>query len=184
MLSLLLFSCGRSRDFSLTRESNSLSDYRRVRLLSLEPRVLLYFTQNFPFRYWDYDFSLENKDPAECTTDFRFEKSDSSLLVDVWLIVVQSFFFFWLLFRGTNAWCENAGHIWPLCWPGTVRLFPCWTGDLMCIYGDPAYPLRTHLQCPFRHGVLTRQMEEFNASMSSVLQVKFLDYKKNPQNWP
>ena len=83
MLSLLLFSCGRSRDFSLTRESNSLSDYRRVRLLSLEPRVLLYFTQNFPFRYWDYDFSLENKDPAECTTDFRFEKSDSSLLVDV-----------------------------------------------------------------------------------------------------
>ena len=44
--------------------------------------------------------------------------------------------------------------------------------------------IRTHLQCPFRNGVLTRQMEEFNASMSSVLQVKFLDYKKNPQNWP
>ncbi|CAH3142632.1 unnamed protein product, partial [Porites evermanni] len=40
-------------------------------------------------------------------------------------------------------------------------------GQEMCIYGDPAYPLRTHLQCPFRNGVLTRQMEEFNASMSS-----------------
>ena len=40
--SLLLFSCSRSRDFSLTRESNSLSDYRRVRLLPLEPRLFLY----------------------------------------------------------------------------------------------------------------------------------------------
>ena len=42
MLSLLLLSCSRSRDFSLTRESNSLSDYWRVRLLSLEPRLFLY----------------------------------------------------------------------------------------------------------------------------------------------
>ena len=42
VLSLLLFSCNRSRDFSLTRGSNSLSDYRRVRLLSLEPRRFLY----------------------------------------------------------------------------------------------------------------------------------------------
>ena len=41
-------------------------------------------------------------------------------------------------------------------------------GQEMCTYGDPAYPLHTHLQCPFRHGMLTRQMEEFNASMSSV----------------
>lgn len=64
-------------------------------------------------------------------------------------------------------------------------------GKEMCIYGDLAYPLRTHLQCPFRHGVLTRQMEEFNASMSSVRTsvewlfgdlinyFKFLDHKKN-----
>ena len=64
-------------------------------------------------------------------------------------------------------------------------------GQKMCIYGDLAYPLRTHLQCPFRHGVSTRQMEEFNASMSSVCTsvkwlfgdlinyFKFLDYKKN-----
>ena len=42
MLSLLLFSCFRSRDFSLTRESNSSSDYWRVRPLSLEPRLFLY----------------------------------------------------------------------------------------------------------------------------------------------
>ena len=42
MLSLLLFSCFRSRDFSLIRESNSPSDYWRVRPLSLEPRLFLY----------------------------------------------------------------------------------------------------------------------------------------------
>ena len=65
------------------------------------------------------------------------------------------------------------------------------TGQEMCIYGDPAYPLRIHLQCPFRHGVLTRQMEEFNTSMSSVRTsvewlfgdivnyFKFIDYKKS-----
>ena len=64
-------------------------------------------------------------------------------------------------------------------------------GQEMCIYGDPAYPLRIHLQCPFRYGVLTRQMEEFNTSMSSVRTsvewlfgdivnyFKFIDYKKN-----
>ena len=35
-------SCIRSRDFSLTRESNFLSNYWRVRLLSLQPRLFLY----------------------------------------------------------------------------------------------------------------------------------------------
>ena len=29
------------------------------------------------------------------------------------------------------------------------------TGQPMCIYGDPAYPLRIHLQAPFRQRVLT-----------------------------
>ena len=60
----------------------------------------------------------------------------------------------------------------------------------MVYIGNTAYPLRTHLQCPFRHGVFTRQMEEFNASMSSertsverlfgdlINHFKFLDYKK------
>ena len=32
----------------------------------------------------------------------------------------------------------------------------------------PAYPLRNHLLAPFRNVVLTREMEEFNKSMSSV----------------
>ena len=65
------------------------------------------------------------------------------------------------------------------------------TGEAMCVYGDPAYPLRVHLQAPFRHGILTPMMEEYNAEMSSVRvtvewlfgdiinNFKFLDFKKN-----
>ena len=61
----------------------------------------------------------------------------------------------------------------------------------MSIYGDPAYPLRIHLQGPFRSPHLTPLMEAFNASMSSVRisvewlfgdiinYFKFLDFKKN-----
>lgn len=65
------------------------------------------------------------------------------------------------------------------------------TEQPMCIYGDPAYPLRVHLQGPFKHGILTPQMEQFNSSMSAVrISVewlfadivncfKFMDFKKN-----
>ena len=42
------------------------------------------------------------------------------------------------------------------------------TGSPMCIYGDPAYPLRIQLQGPFRNAVLTPQMEDFNSAMSAV----------------
>ena len=41
-------------------------------------------------------------------------------------------------------------------------------GHPMCIYGDPAYPLRVQLQAPFRNVVLTPQMQAFNSSLSSV----------------
>ena len=65
------------------------------------------------------------------------------------------------------------------------------TGNPVCVYGDPAYPLRTHLQTPFRQAQLTQQMQAYNAAMSSVRvsvewlygevinSFKFLDYKKN-----
>ena len=55
----------------------------------------------------------------------------------------------------------------------------------------PRYPLRVHLQAPFRNVVLTQQMEDFNNSMSAVRSsvewyfsdvindFKFLDFKKN-----
>lgn len=61
----------------------------------------------------------------------------------------------------------------------------------MCLYGDPAYPLRVHLQAPFRFGILTRDVEIFNETMSAVRlyverlfadiinHFKFWDFKKN-----
>ncbi|CAB3993938.1 Hypothetical predicted protein [Paramuricea clavata] len=35
-------------------------------------------------------------------------------------------------------------------------------GDPLCIYGDPAYPLRRHLQKPFQHPNLDERQLEFN----------------------
>ena len=60
----------------------------------------------------------------------------------------------------------------------------------MCIYGDPAYPLRVHLQAPFRVDRITPEMAEYNQSMSRVRvsvewifgdivnSFKFMDFKK------
>ena len=65
------------------------------------------------------------------------------------------------------------------------------TGLPMCVYGDLVYPLRAHLQGPYKGAVQTLRQVEFNKSMSSarvsVEQVfndvincfKFLDFKKN-----
>ena len=65
------------------------------------------------------------------------------------------------------------------------------TGQPMCVYGDPAYPLRPQLQAPFRGAVLTDDMKRFNTAISSVRvsvewlfgdvvnQFKFVDFKKN-----
>ncbi|CAH3176125.1 unnamed protein product [Porites lobata] len=51
------------------------------------------------------------------------------------------------------------------------------TGQPLCLYGDPAYPLRIHLQCPFRNAVLTPQMQEFNAAMSALrISVEWLSF--------
>ena len=65
------------------------------------------------------------------------------------------------------------------------------TGEPMCLYGDPAYPLRLQLQAPFRELQLTPEMVAYNKSMSSVRvsvewifgdivnYFKFIDFKKN-----
>ena len=68
------------------------------------------------------------------------------------------------------------------------------TGDVLCLYGDPAYPLRPHLMAPYRVGevpVITQDMLAFNEAMSSVRvsvewlfgdianYFKFLDFKAN-----
>ena len=64
-------------------------------------------------------------------------------------------------------------------------------GQALCIYGDPAYPLRVHLQSPFRRAPLTPEQQLFNESMSQVRvsvewvfgdvvnYFKFIDFKKN-----
>ena len=64
-------------------------------------------------------------------------------------------------------------------------------GQAMCLYGDPAYPLRLHLHAPFRYAMLTPEMQAFNKSMSAtrvsvewifgdvINSFKFLDFKKN-----
>ena len=65
------------------------------------------------------------------------------------------------------------------------------TGQPMCIYGDPAYPLKVRLQGPFRDVYLTPQKQLYNQSMNSVRTsvewlfadaqnyFKFTDFKKN-----
>ena len=40
------------------------------------------------------------------------------------------------------------------------------TRQPLCLYGDPAYPLRIHLQAPYQQAHLTVDQQEFNASMS------------------
>ena len=64
-------------------------------------------------------------------------------------------------------------------------------GTPLCIYDDPAYPLRVHLQGPFKGAALTPLEQHFNKSMSQVRVAvewvfgditnyfAFLDFKKN-----
>ena len=43
------------------------------------------------------------------------------------------------------------------------------TGQALCIYGDPAYQHKVHLQRPFkRRAPLTQQQQDFNRSMSQA----------------
>ena len=64
-------------------------------------------------------------------------------------------------------------------------------GQAVCVYGNPAYPLRVQIQGPFRRSVLTPQMEQYNTEMSVVRSsvewlfgdvinsFKFNDFKKD-----
>lgn len=64
-------------------------------------------------------------------------------------------------------------------------------GGILCLYGDPAYPLRQNLQAPFHGANLTIQEQAFNRAMSEVRvsvewifgdilnYFKFNDFKKN-----
>ena len=54
------------------------------------------------------------------------------------------------------------------CWQCLFQNTVSSTGQPLCLYGDPAYPLRVHLQGPFKGAALTPQQEAFNVSMSKV----------------
>ena len=41
-------------------------------------------------------------------------------------------------------------------------------GRPMCVYGNPAYPHRVHLQGPYKHAGLNPLQEAFNTFMSGV----------------
>ena len=49
-----------------------------------------------------------------------------------------------------------------------LRRVAFYNGDPLCLYGDPAYPLRVHLQAPFRGNNITPQMALYNKAMSEV----------------
>ena len=40
------------------------------------------------------------------------------------------------------------------------------TGQPLCLYGDPAYPVKLHLHGPLKGATLTAQQQLFNLSMS------------------
>ena len=41
-------------------------------------------------------------------------------------------------------------------------------GIPLCVYGEPAYPLRVHVQTSLRNHTLTDEIKVYNKSMSSV----------------
>jgi len=64
-------------------------------------------------------------------------------------------------------------------------------GNILCIYGDPAYPLRPHLQAPFKGANISPNQALWNKAMSEtrvavewifgdiINYFKSLDFKKN-----
>ena len=64
-------------------------------------------------------------------------------------------------------------------------------GQVLCLFGDPAYPIKRHLQSPFCGAHLNQQQRDFNKSMSQVRVTvewvfgdvinyfKHMDFKKN-----
>ena len=50
-------------------------------------------------------------------------------------------------------------------------------GQPMCLYDDPAYLLRVHLQGPFRFGVLTDEMKAYNTPIQyNTIQYNTLEW--------
>ena len=75
-------------------------------------------------------------------------------------------YFFVLIPEGKrhDAWMLGESHLL-----NDLERFTFSTGGQpVCIYGDPAYPVRVHLQSPYKGNGLMSAMEAFNESMSKV----------------
>lgn len=51
---------------------------------------------------------------------------------------------------------------------GDLELNANYMGQPLCLYGDPAYPLRRHLQAPYRNRHLTPAQQDFNTAICEV----------------
>lgn len=88
--------------------------------------------------------------------------------------------------RRHDAFMLGESGLYPL-----LERFNKANGEPLCIYGDPAYPLRARICSPFRGARVSPEEEQFNRSMSSVRQAvewnfgkvatyfAFLDFEKN-----
>ncbi|CAH3142827.1 unnamed protein product, partial [Porites evermanni] len=93
-------------------------------IISDEEFLLLYdsfMSKNPDFPHENYQrFDLDSMNSAECKAEFQGRKHDAGILNDSGLL------------RDFQQYAYNPA------------------AQAMCIYGDLAYPLRVHLQTPFR----------------------------------
>lgn len=85
-------------------------------------------SKNPEYPYWDYKrFCLEEKDDAECKTEFRFEKSDIPLLVEVLGVPEKMKCKQGTVCEGTEALCMLLKRL----------AYPCRYSDLMSAFARP-----------------------------------------------
>ncbi|XP_071963310.1 uncharacterized protein [Antedon mediterranea] len=184
-------------------------------IIDPEEYLLLYNlnkTNNLNVQYNDYNkFNLESYNDDECNAFFRFRKEDIYRLQralqiedDVKCVNGLKAHVHSLKFQSVvtpnglianlfgpiegcrhDAFMLRESNLLQQLERYAVRL----NGDPLCIYGDPAYPLRVHLQAPFK-GNLTQGQQDFNRSMSQarvsvewlfrdiIENWKFVDFKK------
>ncbi|PFX14996.1 hypothetical protein AWC38_SpisGene20810 [Stylophora pistillata] len=177
-------------------------------LIDDEEMLLLYdlnTSKNLDIPDWKYDkFELDSLSDDECKSEFRFLKHDIYALLDVLnppdkisfqnRFSVNSDEALCLLLRRFAYPCRRH-DTGMLAMSGLLPMLETHciapTGQPLCLYGHPAYPLRVHLQGPFKGAALTAQQQLFNLSMSTVRTAvewvfgdileyfSFLDFKRN-----
>ena len=55
-------------------------------------------------------------------------------------------------------------------------------GNPLCLYGDPAYPLRVHLQAPFRNAALTQTRTRIPSPRRLFVNLKKSSFVKNQED--